>query len=39
MKNLTIRDLYSNFESLINNNVSIEGWVRTVRNSKLFVFI
>ena len=39
MKNLKIRDLYSNFESLINNNVSIEGWVRTVRNSKLFGFI
>lgn len=39
MEKLTVRKLYSNFESLINNNISLEGWVRTVRASKSFGFI
>lgn len=39
MKKLTVRNLYSDFESFIDNDISIEGWVRTVRSSKAFGFI
>lgn len=39
MKKITVRNLYSDFESLIDSSVSIEGWTRTVRSSKSFGFI
>lgn len=39
MEKLTIKDLYRNTEKYIDQNITLEGWVRTVRNSKTFGFI
>ena len=39
MKKLVIKELYKNTENYINKEVTLEGWVRTVRDSKTFGFI
>ncbi len=39
MKDLTINNLYKNTEQYKNKNITIEGWVKTVRASKAFGFI
>ena len=39
MTNLTIKDLYRNTSEYANKEVTIEGWVKTVRDSKTFGFI
>ena len=39
MEKLTIRNLYRDFASFKEKNVTIEGWVRTLRASKAFGFI
>ena len=35
----TIRDLYSNIDNYANQEITVEGWVKTVRDSKTFGFI
>ena len=39
MNKLTIRDLYKSINNFENKEVTLEGWVRTVRDSKTFGFI
>ena len=39
MKKLTIRDLYKSSKEFENQTIFVEGWVRTVRDSKTFGFI
>ena len=39
MEKLTIRNLYKDFTSFKDKDVTIEGWVRTLRASKAFGFI
>lgn len=39
MEKLTIKDLYRNTKKYIDQNITLEGWVRTVRDSKTFGFI
>ena len=39
MEKLVIKDLYINTEQYINQQITLEGWVRTVRDSKNFGFI
>ncbi len=39
MEKLVIKDLYRNFEKFENKEISISGWVRTIRDSKTFGFI
>lgn len=39
MDKLTIRDLYKDTDKYIGTNVTIEGWVKTLRDSKTFGFI
>lgn len=39
MENLVIKDLYRNTAQYINKEIILEGWVRTVRDSKNFGFI
>jgi len=39
MDKLTIKNLYKDFASFKDTNVTIEGWVRTLRASKAFGFI
>ena len=39
MEKLVIKDLYRNTEQYINKELTLEGWVRTVRDSKNFGFI
>lgn len=39
MKNITVKDLYKNTDAFVNKEISIEGWVKTVRASKSFGFI
>ena len=39
MKNITVKDLYSNTQEYVNNEIILEGWVKTVRDSKNFGFI
>lgn len=39
MNKLTIRDLYKSISNFENKEVTLEGWVRTVRDSKTFGFI
>ena len=39
MKKLVIKDLYKNTNEYENKEVSLEGWVRTIRDSKTFGFI
>ena len=39
MDKLTIRNLYKDTEKYLENRVTIEGWVKTLRDSKTFGFI
>ncbi len=39
MQAVTIKDIFRNTEAYLNKNISISGWVRTVRVSKSFGFI
>jgi asparaginyl-tRNA synthetase len=39
METTIIKDLYRNTKSFENQEIKIEGWVRTVRDSKTFGFI
>ncbi len=39
MKNITVKNLYQNTEEYKNKEITIEGWVKTVRDSKTFGFI
>ena len=39
MEKLVIKELYKNTENYINKEVTLEGWVRTVRDLKTFGFI
>lgn len=39
MKKLTIRDLYKSSKEFENQTIFVEGWVKTVRDSKTFGFI
>lgn len=39
MQKLTIKDLYRNTSEYIDTTVTLEGWVKTVRDSKSFGFI
>ena len=39
MTNLTIKDLYKNTSKYTDKEVTLEGWVKTVRDSKTFGFI
>ena len=39
MEKLTIKDLYKDYKNYENKQISLEGWVRTVRDSKTFGFI
>ncbi len=39
MKNLTVKDLYKSTSEFSNKQITIEGWVKTVRASKNFGFI
>ena len=39
MTDLTIKDLFRNTADYANKEVTLEGWVRTVRDSKTFGFI
>ena len=39
MKKLVIKDLYKNTNEYNNKEITLEGWVRTIRDSKTFGFI
>ena len=39
MKKLVVKDLYKNTKEYANKEITLEGWVRTVRDSKTFGFI
>lgn len=39
MKTLLIKDLFKNTKNFENNEVQLEGWIKTVRDSKTFGFI
>ena len=39
MKKLVIKELYRNTDNYISKEITLEGWVRTVRDSKTFGFI
>lgn len=39
MKTLVIKDLYQNTKKFVSTEVTLEGWVRTLRDSKSFGFI
>lgn len=39
MKNITVKDLYKNTETLSGKEIVLEGWVKTIRDSKTFGFI
>ncbi len=39
MEKLVIKDLYRNTDKYINKEITLEGWIRTVRDSKNFGFI
>ena len=39
MKKLVIKELYKNTDNYISKEITLEGWVRTVRDSKTFGFI
>ena len=39
MTKLTIKDLFKDTEAYENKEVVLEGWVRTVRDSRTFGFI
>lgn len=39
MDKLTIKDLYKNTEKYVGTTITVEGWVKTLRDSKIFGFI
>ncbi len=39
MKNITVKDLYKNTQTFSRKEIILEGWVKTVRDSKTFGFI
>ena len=39
MKEITVRSLYKETEKYIDKEITIQGWVKTVRDSKTFGFI
>ena len=39
MKKLVIKDLYRNTDNYVNKTVTLEAWVKTIRDSKTFGFI
>ena len=39
MKLTTVKEIYKNREEYLNKEVSVGGWVRSVRGSKAFGFI
>ena len=39
MEKLCVKDLYKNFSKFDNKEISLEGWVKTLRDSKTFGFI
>lgn len=39
MEKLTVKEIYRETEKYLNKDVKIEGWVRTLRSSKVFGFI
>ena len=39
MSDLVIKDLFRNTSEYANKTVTLEGWVKTVRDSKTFGFI
>ncbi|MCI8760587.1 MAG: asparagine--tRNA ligase [Clostridia bacterium] len=39
MKNITVKDLYKNTQTFSGKEIILEGWVKTVRDSKTFGFI
>jgi len=39
MKEITIKKLYQDFKNFENKTITLEGWVKTVRDSKTFGFI
>lgn len=39
MKNITVKNLYKHTKEFVNQEITIEGWVKTVRDSKTFGFI
>lgn len=39
MKNITVKDLYRNTNTYVEKEITLEGWVKTVRDSKTFGFI
>ena len=39
MKDITVRSLYKETEKYVDKQITIEGWVKTVRDSKTFGFI
>lgn len=39
MKNITVKDLYQNTDNFVEKEITLEGWVKTVRDSKTFGFI
>lgn len=39
MKNITVKDLYKNTQEYVGKEITLEAWVKTVRDSKTFGFI
>jgi len=39
LKSITIKNLYRQSSDYINNEITVEGWVKTIRDSKTFGFI
>ena len=39
MKNITVKNLYKSTDKFVNQEITIDGWVKTVRDSKNFGFI
>lgn len=39
MNKITVRDIYSDLKKYLNSEICIQGWVRTIRDSKTFGFI
>ena len=39
MEKLVIKELYKNTDNYISKEITLEGWIRTVRDSKTFGFI
>ena len=36
---VTVKELYKNIDTYSNTEISIEGWIKTIRDSKTFGFI